>query len=82
VVDTRTPYGDAVVSLPDGTHACGTSTLGAVFVAQLLVAHALDALDALTVHVPVYRSMNTEGADDPNAEAEQAWATRLRPVEA
>lgn len=79
VVDTLTPHGDAVVALPDGGSACGTSTLSAVFIAQLLVA---SALDQLAMRVPVYRSMNTEGADEPNAVAEQAWAARLRPVEA
>jgi uncharacterized phosphosugar-binding protein len=82
VVDTLTPYGDAVVDLADGTRACGTSTLGAVFAAQLLVAHAIDELTARGVWVPVYRSMNTVGADQPNVEAERAWAARLRPVEA
>lgn len=82
VVDTLTPLGDAVVPLPTGDHACGTSTLSAVLVAQLLVAHAMEDLDRRGVHVPVYRSMNTSGADTPNAEAERAWAARLRPVEA
>jgi uncharacterized phosphosugar-binding protein len=82
VVDTMTPLGDAVVPLPDGGSACGTSTLSAVLVAQLLAAHAIGELDRRGVHVPVYRSMNTAGADAPNAEAEQAWAGRLRPVEA
>lgn len=82
VVDTLTPPGDAVVPLADGNRACGTSTLAAVLVAQLLVASAIDELDRRGVRVPVYRSMNTTGADEPNAEAERAWAARLRPVEA
>jgi uncharacterized phosphosugar-binding protein len=82
VVDTLTPVGDAVVSLADGTRACGTSTLSAVFIAQLLVANALSVLAERGVQVPVYRSMNTSGADAPNAEAERAWAARLRPIEA
>jgi len=83
VVDTLTPHGDAVVPLEDGGHACGTSTLGGVLVAQLLVANAIEELDRRGVHVPVYRSMNTtSGADTSNAEAEQSWAARLRPVEA
>jgi uncharacterized phosphosugar-binding protein len=82
VVDTMTPLGDAVVPLPSGGRACGTSTLSAVLIAQLLVAHAIGELDRRGVHVPVYRSMNTAGADVPNAEAERAWAGRLRPVEA
>lgn len=82
VVDTLTPPGDAVVPLPAGGRACGTSTLSAVLVAQLLVARAIEELDRRGVHIPVYRSMNTSGADAPNAEAEAAWAARLRPVEA
>ena len=82
VVDTLTPFGDAVVELADGTRVCGTSTLSAVFIAQLLAAEAIDELTAGGVRVPVYRSMNTEGADQPNAEAARAWAGRLRPVEA
>lgn len=82
VVDTLTPPGDAVVALDSGGYACGTSTLSAVFIAQLLVAHAIEELERRDVHIPVYRSMNTSGADAPNAEAERAWAARLRPVEA
>jgi uncharacterized phosphosugar-binding protein len=82
VVDTLTPPGDAVVPLPAGGRACGTSTLSAVLVAQLLVARTIEELDRRGVHIPVYRSMNTSGADAPNAEAERAWAARLRPVEA
>lgn len=82
VVDTLTPPGDAVVPLADGGRACGTSTLAAVLVAQLLVAATIDDLDRRGVRIPVYRSMNLSGADAPNAEAERAWAARLRPVEA
>lgn len=82
VVDTLTPPGDAVVPLATGGYACGTSTLSAVLVAQLLVARTIEELDRRGVHIPVYRSMNTSGADAPNAEAERAWAARLRPVEA
>nr|WP_240929441.1 sugar isomerase domain-containing protein [Streptomyces coryli] len=82
VVDTLTPAGDAVVPLPSGGYACGTSTLSAVLAAQLLVARAIEELERKGVHIPVYRSMNTSGADAPNAEAERAWAGRLRPVEA
>ncbi|MPZ81682.1 MAG: sugar isomerase domain-containing protein [Actinophytocola sp.] len=82
VVDTLTPHGDAVVALETGGYACGTSTLGGVLIAQLLVARAIEELDRRQVHVPVYRSMNTSGADTSNAEAEQSWAARLRPVEA
>lgn len=82
VVDTLTPVGDAVVDLRTGGRACGTSTLSAVLIAQLLVASAIEELDRRDVHIPVYRSMNTGGADDSNADAERAWATRLRPVEA
>jgi uncharacterized phosphosugar-binding protein len=82
VVDTLTPLGDAVVALQSGGHACGTSTLSAVFIAQLLVGRTIEELDRRGVHIPVYRSMNTSGADTPNAEAERAWAARLRPVEA
>jgi len=82
VVDTLTPLGDAVVPLATGGYACGTSTLSAVLVAQLLVARTIEELDRRGVHIPVYRSMNTSGADAPNAEAERAWAARLRPVEA
>jgi uncharacterized phosphosugar-binding protein len=82
VVDTLTPPGDAVVPLATGGHACGTSTLSAVLIAQLLVARAIEELDRRGVRIPVYRSMNTSGADEPNAEAERMWAQRLRPVEA
>jgi uncharacterized phosphosugar-binding protein len=82
VVDTLTPPGDAIVPLADGGRACGTSTLAAVLVAQLLVAHTIDELERRGVRIPVYRSMNLTGADAPNAEAERAWAGRLRPVEA
>ena len=82
VVDTLTPHGDAVVPLVSGGHACGTSTLSGVLIAQLLVAAAIEELDRRGVQVPVYRSMNTSGADTPNAEAELSWAGRLRPVEA
>lgn len=84
VVDTRTPHGDAVVELDSGGgRACGTSTLSGVLIAQLLVANAIEELDRRGVDVPVYRSMNTtSGADTSNAEAEQSWAARLRPVEA
>ncbi len=82
VVDTLTPPGDAVVPLSAGGYACGTSTLSAVLIVQLLVAHTIGELDRRGVHIPVYRSMNTTGADTPNAEAERAWAARLRPVEA
>jgi len=82
VVDTLTPHGDAVVPLPDGGHACGTSTLGGVLIAQLLVANAIEELGRLRVHAQVYQSMNTSGGDAANAEAEQSWAGRLRPVEA
>jgi uncharacterized phosphosugar-binding protein len=81
-VDTMTPLGDAVVPLDSGGHACGTSTVSAVFIAQLLVATAIEELTRRGVRIPVYRSMNTHGADTPNAEAERTWAGRLRPVEA
>ena len=82
IVDTHTPPGDAVVPLESGGFACGTSTLSAVFIAQLLVARTIEELNRRVVRIPVYRSMNTSGADTPNAEAERAWAARLRPVEA
>jgi uncharacterized phosphosugar-binding protein len=82
VIDTLTPPGDAVVPLPHGGRACGTSTLSAVLVAQLLVARAIEELSRRGVAIPVYQSMNTTGADTPNAEAERSWAERLRPVEA
>jgi uncharacterized phosphosugar-binding protein len=82
VVDTLTPHGDAVVPLPGGGTACGTSTLSGVLIAQLLVGATIDELDRLGTHVPVYRSMNAPGGDTANAEAERLWADRLRPVEA
>lgn len=82
IIDTLTPPGDAVVPLASGGYACGTSTLSAVLAAQLLVARAIEELERGGVRIPVYRSMNTSGADAPNAEAEQRWAGRLRPVEA
>lgn len=82
VVDTLTPPGDAVVPLSTGGYACGTSTLSAVLIAQLLLARTIEVLERRGVHIPVYRSMNTSGADAPNAEAERAYAARLRPIEA
>lgn len=82
VVDTMTPAGDAVVPLPKGGSACGTSTLSGVFIAQLLVAGAIDELARRGVDIPVYRSMNTGGSDTANADAALRWAGRLRPVEA
>jgi uncharacterized phosphosugar-binding protein len=78
LLDNGSPYGDAVLDLPDGGKVCAVSSITAALVAQLLAAEIIRRLIAAGETPPVYLSANIPGGDEHNSSLEQRYAGRIR----
>ncbi|MEO7448058.1 MAG: SIS domain-containing protein [Humibacillus sp.] len=78
VIDNLAPYGDATLSLPDGTAIGAVSSMTAAFIAQLLTIGAAERLAAGGATPPLYLSANIPGGDEHNHRLEDRYGTRLR----
>jgi uncharacterized phosphosugar-binding protein len=78
VLDNGAPYGDAVLTLPDGQTACGVSSIGSALLAQLLVAETIERLLARGVEPPLYLSANIAEGDAHNDALEAKYVGKIR----
>jgi uncharacterized phosphosugar-binding protein len=78
VLDNRTPYGDTLLPLPDGTAACSVSSMTAALLVQMVVAETVRKLLDAGVTPPVYVSSNVPGGHERNLELEARYAGRIR----
>jgi uncharacterized phosphosugar-binding protein len=77
-LDTGAPYGDSILTLPDGSTACAVSSVTAAVLVQMVVADAIGRLLAGGVTPPVYVSSNVPGGHERNLELEALYAGRIR----
>jgi uncharacterized phosphosugar-binding protein len=77
-LDNGAPYGDAVLSLPDGGTVCAVSSITAALLVQLVGAEVVRRLLEAGEPPPVYRSANVPGGDEHNSSLEDRYAGRLR----
>jgi len=78
VLDNGAPYGDSVLSLPDGSTYGAVSTITSALLAQLFVEQVVGDLVARGIDPPLYLSANMLGGDDHNNELEAQYAGRIR----
>jgi uncharacterized phosphosugar-binding protein len=78
VLDNGSPYGDAVLDLPDGGTYGAVSTITSALLAQMVVAEAVEELLALGERPPIYLSVNVTGGDEHNKALESRYAGRIR----
>jgi uncharacterized phosphosugar-binding protein len=77
-LDTGAPYGDAILTLPDGATACAVSSVTAAVLVQMVVADAVRKLLDAGATPPVYVSSNVPGGHDRNLGLEAHYAGRIR----
>ncbi|HEV2784077.1 MAG TPA: SIS domain-containing protein [Actinophytocola sp.] len=77
-LDTGAPYGDAILTLPDGSTACAISSVTAAVLVQMVVAEAVRRLLAAGIAPPVYVSSNVPGGHERNLKLEALYAGRIR----
>ncbi|WP_043631722.1 sugar isomerase domain-containing protein [Nonomuraea candida] len=78
VLDNRAPYGDSVLSLPDGGATGSVSTITSALLAQLVVTRTVAALLEAGEVPPVYLSANVPEGDAHNLRLEALYAGRIR----
>ncbi|MFI6182039.1 sugar isomerase domain-containing protein [Nonomuraea sp. NPDC051191] len=78
VLDNGSPYGDAILDLPDGGTFGAVSTLTSALLAQMVVTEAVEELVALGERPPIYLSVNVTGGDEHNSALESRYAGRIR----
>ncbi|NUO43593.1 MAG: SIS domain-containing protein [Nonomuraea sp.] len=78
VLDNGSPYGDALLDLPDGGTYGAVSTVTSALLAQMVVTEAVEELVALGERPPVYLSVNVTGGDEHNKALESRYAGRIR----
>ncbi|MFI6926105.1 sugar isomerase domain-containing protein [Nonomuraea spiralis] len=78
VLDNGSPYGDAVLDLPDGGTYGAVSTVTSALLAQMVVTEAVEELVALGERPPIYLSVNVTGGDEHNKALESRYAGRIR----
>ncbi|HWM03648.1 MAG TPA: SIS domain-containing protein [Actinophytocola sp.] len=77
-LDNRAPFGDTLLSLPDGTSAGAVSSLSAALLVQMVVAESVRLLLEAGVEPPVYVSNNVPGGHERNLALEARYAGRIR----
>jgi uncharacterized phosphosugar-binding protein len=77
-LDNGAPYGDAVLSLPDGGTVCAVSSITGALLAQLVGAEVVRRLIEAGEAPPVYRSANVPGGYEHNSILEGRYAGRIR----
>ncbi|GHO43352.1 UPF0309 protein [Ktedonospora formicarum] len=80
VIDNQSPFGDALLTLPDGSVACAISSITGALIAQALTAEIIGQLMAKGQDVPVFLSSNVPGGIERNAGLIQRYSDRIRPV--
>ena len=80
VLDNGAPKGDALLPLPNGGAACGSSSITSAMLAQMMIAESLSILMERGVEPPVYLSANVPGGDTRNQAVEARYADRLRRI--
>lgn len=78
-VDNHVPTGDATVQVcSDGTKAGPVSTIASIAIANSIVLHACEMLNAEGIEPKVFHSGNCPGADGYNANLIQEYMPRVR----
>ena len=78
-VDNHVPTGDATVQVcSDGTKAGPVSTIASISIANSIVLHACELLNAAGIEPRVFHSGNCPGADDYNAALLRDYTPRVR----
>lgn len=77
-LDNGAPFGDTLLSLPDGGFVGGVSSLTAGLLVQMLVAETVRLLLSSGFSPPVYVSNNVPGGVERNAKLEALYSGRIR----
>ncbi|MER7332897.1 MULTISPECIES: SIS domain-containing protein [unclassified Micromonospora] len=80
VLDNHAPYGDAILTTPDGVPVCGVSSITAALLAQMIVADVVATMIEAGDQPPVYLSANIPGGHERNTVLEARYAGRIRRV--
>lgn len=80
VIDNGSPYGDALLSLPDGRKACAISSISGALIAQSICAETIALLLAHKQPVPILISANTPEGIAHNERIVQKYAGRIQAV--
>lgn len=78
VIDNGAPYGDSLLSLPDGGTACAVSSITGAFLVQMIGAEVVRLLLESGQQPPVYLSANIPGGDEHNEALEAKYSGRIR----
>lgn len=78
VIDSCSPFGDALVPLPNGGKACAISSLSGALIGQMLTAEIINALLARGIDPPVYISYNVPGGIERGEQLRQQYLGRIR----
>jgi len=78
VIDNCAPFGDALLSMPDGGTVCAVSSISSALAAQLMTAEVVARQLAAGVVPPVYISANVPAGDEHNDKLEALYAGRIR----
>ncbi len=78
VLDNGAPYGDVLLTEPDGTAACAVSSITSALLVQLVTAEAVRLLRQAGERPPLYVSANTPGGYERNRRLEERYAGRIR----
>ncbi|HIV59280.1 MAG TPA: SIS domain-containing protein [Candidatus Stackebrandtia faecavium] len=78
VLDNCAPYGDSLLSLPQGGSVCAASSISGALLAQMVVAEVVRRQLDADETPPVYLSANVPGGDEHNHMLESRYAGRIR----
>ncbi len=78
IIDSCSPFGDALLSLPNGGKACAISSLSGALIGQMLTAEIINALLARGIDPPVYISYNVPGGIERGEQLRQQYLGRIR----
>jgi len=62
-IDNGTPYGDAVLEIPDNERICPLSGLSSAYILWAIQAHAVELLQARGIQPTIYRSVHVSGME-------------------
>lgn len=76
VIDNCGPYGDALLTMPNGGKACSISSLTGALIGQMITAETIGNLLARGIQPPVYLSANVPGGIESGQKLRERYAGR------
>jgi uncharacterized phosphosugar-binding protein len=77
VIDNCSPFGDALLELPNGGKACSVSSFSGVLINQMLTAETISQLIARGIEPPVYLSFNVPGGIEQGERLRRRYEGRI-----